>query len=154
GGFYTQSDAREVVAYAAERHITVVPEIEMPCHSTPGLGAYPQFGCGNNALSYARDYPNINYGIDLYSLGTPGTMAFLQEVLTETMQIFPSKYIHFGGDEVVSSGDTQWNSFSNDVNNMTLLGITPNGSTSIRQYQYWFSTNMAAFVAANGRVAI
>jgi hexosaminidase len=151
GGFYTQADAREVVAYAAERHITVVPEIEMPCHSTPGLGAYPQFGCGNNVLSYVRDYPNINYGIDLYSLGTPGTMAFLQEVLTEVMQIFPSKYIHCGGDEVVSSGDTQWNSYNADVTNMMALGITPGGSASIIAYQHWFSTNMATFVQTNGR---
>jgi hexosaminidase len=154
GGFYTQADAREVVAYAAERHITVVPEIEMPCHSTPGLGAYPQFGCGNNAIAYVRDYPNINYGIDLYSLGSPGTMAFLQEVLTEVMQIFPSQYIHCGGDEVVSSGDTQWNSYPADTSNMASLGITPNGSTSIVQYQHWFSTNMATFVQTNGRTMI
>jgi hexosaminidase len=154
GGYYTQADAREVVAYAAERHITVVPEIEMPSHSTPGLGAYPQFGCGNNALSYARDYPNINYPIDLYSPGSPGTMAFLQEVLTEVMQIFPSKYIHFGGDEVVASTDKQWNSYPADTNMMLSLGFTPNGNTSIMHYQYWFSTNMAAFIASQGRVAI
>jgi hexosaminidase len=154
GGFYTQNDAREIVAYAADRHITVVPEIEMPCHSTPGLYAYPQFGCGNNGLSYVRDYPNINYGIDLYSLGTPGTMAFLQQVLKEVMQIFPGKYIHCGGDEVVSSGDTQWNSYAADVSNMASLGITPNGTLSIVQYQHWFSTNMATFVQTNGRTMI
>lgn len=154
GGYYTQADAREIVAYAAQRHITIVPEIEMPCHSTPGLGAYPQFGCGNSALAYVRDYPNINYGIDLYSLGSPGTMAFLQEVLTEVMQIFPSPYIHCGGDEVVASGDTQWNTYPADTNNMLSLGITPNGTTSIIQYQHWFSTNMAAFVQASGRTMI
>jgi hexosaminidase len=150
GGFYTQADAREIVAYAAERHITVVPEIEMPCHSTPGLVAYPQFGCGNNVLSYDMDYPNINYGIDLYSLGSPGTMSFLQEVLTEVMQIFPSKYIHCGGDEVVSSSDTQWNSYTPDLINMTNHGITPNGTASIIAYQHWFSTNMASFVQSQG----
>jgi hexosaminidase len=152
GGFYSQSDAREIVAYALERHITVVPEIEMPCHSTPGLVAYPQFGCGNNVASYNQDYPFINYPIDLYSLGTPGTIPFLQEVLTEVMQIFPSKYIHTGGDEVVASGDTQWNSYNADVTNMLALGITPNGTTSIVAYQHWFSTNMAAFVQSQGRV--
>ena len=152
GGFYTQADAREIVAYAAQRHITVVPEIEMPCHSTPGLVAYPQFGCGNNVATYNMDYPNINYSVDLYSLGTPGTMAFLQQVLLEVMQIFPSKYIHCGGDEVVASGDTQWNSYNADVTNMMAQGITPNGSTSILAYQHWFSTNMATFVQTNGRV--
>jgi hexosaminidase len=152
GGFYSQADAREIVAYALERHITVVPEIEMPCHSTPGLVAYPQFGCGNNVASYNMDYPYINYGVDLYSLGTPGTMAFLQQVLVEVMQIFPSKYIHCGGDEVVASGDTQWNSYNADVTNMTAHGITPNGSTSIVAYQHWFSTNIASFVQSHGRV--
>jgi hexosaminidase len=151
GGFYTQADAREIVAYAAERHITVVPEIEMPCHSTPGLTAYPQFGCGNNVASYNQDYPYINYSIDLYSLGTPGTMAFLQQVLTEVMQIFPSKYIHCGGDEVVASGDTQWNTYNADVTNMMAHGITPNGTASIVAYQHWFSTNMASFVQSKGR---
>lgn len=154
GGFYTQADAREVVAYAAERHITVVPEIEMPCHSTPGLAAYPQFGCGNNVASYNQDYPYINYGIDLYSLGTPGTMAFLQEVISEVIQIFPSKYIHCGGDEVISSGDTQWSSYNADVTNMTALGITGGYPTNAVQYQHWFSTNMAAFVASKGRTMI
>jgi hexosaminidase len=152
GGFYTQADAREIVAYALQRHITVLPEIEMPCHSTPGLVAYPQFGCGNNVASYNQDYPFINYPIDLYSLGTPGTIPFLQEVLTEVMQIFPSKYIHTGGDEVVASGDIQWDSYTADVTNMAALGITPNGSTSIIAYQHWFSTNMAAFVQSQGRV--
>lgn len=146
GGFYTQADAREIVAYALERHITVVPEIEMPCHSTPGLSAYPQFGCGNSASSYKQDYPNINYGIDLYSLGSPGTMAFLKEVMTEVMQIFPSKYIHCGGDEVAASGDTQWLSYNADVTNMAAIGIT-----TIVQYQHWLSTNMASFIHANGR---
>jgi hexosaminidase len=152
GGFYTQADAREIVAYAAQRHITVIPEIEMPCHSTPGLVAYPQFGCGNNVATYNQDYPFINYSVDLYSPGTPGTMDFLREVLTEVMQIFPSKYIHCGGDEVVASGDTQWNSYNADVTNMLAHGITPNGTTSIIAYQRWFSTNIASFLQANGRV--
>lgn len=151
GGFYTQADAREIVAYAAQLHITVVPEIEMPCHATAGLAAYPQFGCGNPQSSYQMDYPAINYGVDLYSPGSPGTMAFLEEILSEVMTIFPGQYIHCGGDEVVSSYDQQWNSYSNDVNQMRALGITPNGTTSIIAYQHWFSTNLAAFVQSKGR---
>ncbi len=153
GGFYTQADARDIVAYAAERHITVVPEIEMPCHSDAGLYAYGQFSCGHEG-AYTMDYYGIQslYGIDLYSLGRTGTMAFLQDVIAETMAIFPGKYIHCGGDEVISSGDKEWNSYSADVNNMTNLGITPNGNTSIIQYQHWFSTNMSAFIQANGHM--
>jgi hexosaminidase len=151
GGFYTQAEAREIVAYAQQRHITVVPEIEIPCHATAALAAYPQFGCGNPAGSYQMDYPNINYGVDLFSPASPGTMAFFEEVLTETMAIFPSQYIHCGGDEVVASFDRQWNTYSNDLAQMQLLNITPNGSTSVIAYQHWLSTNLAAFVQSQGR---
>jgi hexosaminidase len=153
GGFYTQADARDIVAYAAERHITVVPEIEMPCHSDAGLYAYGQFSCGHEG-AYTMDYYGIQslYGIDLYSLGRTGTMDFLRDVVTEMMAIFPGKYIHCGGDEVIASGDKEWNTYSADVTNMMALGITPNGNTSIIQYQHWFSTNMSAFIQANGRM--
>jgi hexosaminidase len=151
GGFYTQDDAREIVAYAQQLHITVVPEIEMPCHATAGLAAYPQFGCGNPQADYQMDYPNINYGVDLYSPGSPGTLAFLEEILSEVMAIFPGQYIHCGGDEVVSSDDTQWNSYSYDESEMQALGIKPGGTTSIVEYQHWFSTNIATFVESKGR---
>lgn len=153
GGYYTQADARDIVAYAAARHITVVPEIEMPCHSDAVLDAYGQFSCGDSG-SYTMDYYGIQslYGIDLLSPGTPATMAFLQDVLSETMSIFPSKYIHCGGDEVVASGDTQWNSYNADVTNMQAQGITPGGSSSIIAYQHWFSTVIANYVQSQGRV--
>jgi hexosaminidase len=154
GGFYTQADAREIVAYAQQLHITVVPEIELPCHSTAALAAYPQFGCGNPQSDYHMDYPNIDYGVDLFSPGSPGTMAFFYDVLGEVMAIFPGQYIHCGGDEVISSEDTQWNSYSYDVSQMEAVGITPSGSTSIEEYQYWLSTNLDAFIQANGRSMI
>jgi hexosaminidase len=153
GGFYTQADAREIVAYAQQLHITVVPEIEMPCHAIAALNSYPQFGCGNAASSYNMDTISVCggcYDVDLFSPGSPGTMAFLQEILSEVMAIFPGQYIHCGGDEVVSSGDKQWNSYANDVSQMEAVGITPNGNTSIIAYQHWFSTNLAAFIQSNG----
>ncbi len=159
GGFYTQADAKEIVAYAAERHITVVPEIEMPCHSDAGLYAYSQFSTGESQANYTMDYYGIQslYGIDLYSLGAPGTLAFLQDILAETMAIFPSKYIHVGGDEVIASGDTHWTTYSSDVTNFNhIFGRNPNsGSTSdIELYQYWLSTNLSAFCQARGRTMI
>lgn len=157
GGFYSQADAREIVAYAQQLHITVVPEIEMPCHAIAALNAYPQFGCGNPASDYNMDTISTCgtcYGVDLFSPGSPGTMAFLEDILSETMAIFPSQYIHCGGDEVVASGDTQWNSYSYDTSQMAALGITPNGSTSIIAYQHWFSTNLASFIRSNGRTMI
>jgi hexosaminidase len=154
GGFYTQADAKEIVAYAAERHITVVPEIEMPCHSDAGLYAYGQFSCGDSGV-YTMDYYGIQslYGKDLYSLGTPGTMAFLEDAVAETMAIFPGKYIHCGGDEVISSGDTQWNSYTADVTNYeAIFGSSPSGSASIVKYQHWLSTNLSSFIQAHGHM--
>jgi hexosaminidase len=159
GGFYSQNDIREIVAYAAQRHITIVPEIEMPCHSTAGLFAYPQFGCGNPGSAYIMDVnpdssPNIDYGDDLYCLGTNTTISFLQEVLTEVMGLFPGQYIHCGGDEVISSEDHQWTTYGPDVAKMAALGITGTQSQKIVAYQHWFSTNMAAFIQANGHTMI
>jgi hexosaminidase len=153
GGYYTQNDAREMVAYAAERHITIVPEIEMPCHSDAGLASYGQFSTGKSG-QYTMDYYGIQslYGIDLYSLGTPGTMDFLEDAVAETISVFPSKYIHCGGDEVVSSGDTHWNSYNADVTNMEAQGIAPNGTSSIIAYQHWFSTVMSSFIQSKGRM--
>ncbi len=150
GGFYTQADIREIVAYAQQRYIMIMPEIEMPAHCTSGLVAYPQFGCGDPASSYNMD--NINYNFDLYSLAGPGSMSFLEGVLSEVMGLFPGPYIHCGGDEVVATLDRQWNTYTPDTNQMHLLGITPNGSTSVIQYQHWFSTNLCAFLQANGHI--
>jgi hexosaminidase len=154
GGFFTQADAREIVAYAQQLHITVVPEIELPCHATAALAAYPQFGGGFPASDYDMDYPGINYGVDLFSPGSPGTMAFFYDVLSEVMAVFPGQYIHCGGDEVIASGDTHWNSYSYDVSQMEAVGITPSGSSSIIAYQHWLSTNLDAFIQANGRTMI
>jgi len=88
GGYYTQEDAREVVAYAARRGITVIPEIEMPGHSEEVLAVYPELSCSG------KPYQNGEFCI-----GNPETYKFLEDVLTEVMDIFPSTYIHIGGDE-------------------------------------------------------
>ncbi len=95
GGFYTQAQMLELVAYASERHITIVPEIEMPGHATAALAAYPEFG--NTGIA-----PEVvgNWGV-FESVFSPEekTFAFLEDVLTEVLEIFPSPYIHIGGDE-------------------------------------------------------
>jgi hexosaminidase len=87
GGFFTQDDIREILAYAKARYITVVPEIEMPGHSGAALRAYPEFGCTGKPCG-------------VYCAGNDETFVFLQNVLDEVLQLFPSKYIHIGGDEV------------------------------------------------------
>jgi hexosaminidase len=146
GGFYTQAQIRDIVAYAQQRYINIVPEIEMPAHSTSGVASYPQFACTNGPFSMDV----INYEISLYSLAAPGTYSFLQEVLSEVMDLFPGPYIHTGGDEVVASSWI-WNRTPADEQEMATLGITPNGSNSVIQYQHWFSTNMANFIQTSGR---
>ncbi len=100
GGFYTQRDIREVVDYAAARHITIVPEIEMPGHSSAALMAYPQFACSNaNILMPAKG--GVFTGV--YCAGNDATFEFLANILKEVAGLFPGKYIHIGGDEVNKS---------------------------------------------------
>lgn len=88
GGYYTKDDLREIVSYAAERHITVIPEIEMPAHSEEVLAAYPELSCSGTV-----------YGHSDFCIGNEETFTFLQNVLDEIIDIFPSEYIHIGGDE-------------------------------------------------------
>lgn len=95
GGYYTQDDIREVVAYAAERHITIIPEIEMPGHSEEVLATYPELSCSG------KPYVNADFCI-----GTEKTFEFLENVLLEVIDLFPSEYIHIGGDEASKSS---WN---------------------------------------------
>jgi hexosaminidase len=91
GGFYTQDDIRDIVAYAQKLHITIVPEIEMPGHSGAALRSYPELSCTGTAKS------------DVYCAGKDATFTFLDDVLAEVFDLFPCKYIHIGGDEVNKS---------------------------------------------------
>ena len=93
GGYYTQDDIREVVAYAAERHITIIPEIEMPGHSEEVLAAYPELSCSG------KPYVNSDF-----CAGSEKTFEFLENVLLEVINLFPSEYIHVGGDEAAKKG--------------------------------------------------
>lgn len=94
GGYYTQDDIREILAYARQHHITVIPEIEMPAHSEEVLAAYPQLSCSG------EPYKNADFCV-----GNEETFTFLENVLTEVMELFPSEYIHIGGDE---AGKAAW----------------------------------------------
>jgi len=97
GGFYTQDDIRDVVAYAQARHIIIVPEIEMPGHASAALMAYPQFSCTGGP--FTTDLPGGVFN-GIYCAGNEEAFAFAQNVLAEVIELFPSKYIHVGGDEV------------------------------------------------------
>ena len=94
GGYYTQNDIREILEYARQHYITVIPEIEMPSHSEEVLAAYPQLSCSG------EPYKNSDFCV-----GNEETFTFLENVLTEVMELFPSEYIHVGGDE---AGKSAW----------------------------------------------
>ena len=98
GGYYTQDEIREVVAYAAKRHIAVIPEIEMPGHATAALAAYPELACGHGPKSFET---SGRWGVldDVFCPGKEQTFEFLEGVLDEVLELFPSKLIHIGGDE-------------------------------------------------------
>ena len=96
GGYYTQDEIREVVAYAAERGITVIPEIEMPGHAVAALAAYPWLGCTGGPYEVMRTW---GVSEDVLCIGKESTLGFLKDVLTEVLELFPSEYIHIGGDE-------------------------------------------------------
>ena len=97
GGFYTQEEVREIVAYAAARHITVVPEIEMPGHACAALVAYPELSCTGGPFKTEMPAGVFN---GVFCVGNDKTFEFLEEVLTEVFELFPGKFVHLGGDEV------------------------------------------------------
>ena len=96
GGFYTQDQMREIVAYAAERNITVIPEMDLPGHMVAALAAYPELGCTGGPYEV---WTRWGVSEDVLCVGKEETFTFLEDVLTEVMDIFPSEYIHIGGDE-------------------------------------------------------
>lgn len=142
GGFYTQDDIREIVRYAAERFITVVPEIEMPGHSTAAISAYPELGNRVEIAATSIDpdtIPGVNnsYNVD------DSTIHFLQDVLSEVMQLFPSKFIHIGGDEVDKHA---WH--ANPIAQQRMLALHLNNEEEL---QSWFVRQMDQFLTAHGR---
>ena len=143
GGFYTQEQIKDILAYAAARFITVIPEIEMPGHCTAALVAYPQFADLGNPTPLLMP---TGYGGDLmhnFCAGYDSTFIFLQNILRETMALFPSPWIHIGGDEV---RDGPWLTCPRCQRRMKELGLK-----NPRQLQAWFTGRIDSFVTASGR---
>ncbi len=145
GGYYSQDEAREIVAYAAQRHITVVPEIEMPGHSVAAIRAYPQFSClcptcSTNVSTLDRTNSAAN---GTFCPARPETISFLHDVLSEVMSVFPGPYIHIGGDEV-NFGNWQNHSLDSALTNS--LGLS-----SMQKYQSYFTQQMADWIHSQGR---
>lgn len=141
-GFYTQEDVREIVAYAAARHITVVPEIEMPGHAQAVVFAYP-------ALSSKPDStptPGVMqvWGVSEYILNPDAsTIRFMQDVLSEVLELFPGQYIHVGGDEALKP---QWKGNPGIQQRIRELGLKDE-----HELQSWFIRQMDTFLTARGR---
>jgi hexosaminidase len=139
GGFYTQEQIRDVVAYARDRFITVIPEIEMPGHSLAALAAYPELGCTGGPFETATTWGVFK---DVYC-PKDTTFQFLENVLTEVMELFPSGYIHIGGDEVQKD---RWKE-SPDAQDV----IRREGLRDERDLQSYFIRRMEQFIVSKGR---
>ena len=158
GGFYTQADVREIVAYAAQRHIMIIPEIEMPGHSTAPLAAYPQFSC-NGTNDDCGSCVNGPYSLNVTSYvggvfcaARPETKEFLKDILTEVIGLFPGPYIHIGGDEVRFNN---WSMHSLDQAMISSLGFTNSpGVTALQKYQSHFTQEIANWIKSQGKTTI
>jgi hexosaminidase len=142
GGFYSQDEVREIVAYAAARHIQVVPEIEMPGHALAPIVAYPQLGVVEAPPAVIPDWGIFPY---LYNVDET-TFAWLEAVLDEVIELFPSRFIHIGGDEAVKD---QWKASAKVQARMRELGIKD--ETALQGY---FTGRIAKYLSAHGRRAI
>jgi hexosaminidase len=142
GGYYTQADIKEVVAYAAERHITVIPEIEMPGHSSAAVAAYPWLSCAQQPITV----PN-RWGIfsDIYC-PNDSVFQFLRDVLDEVCTLFPSPYIHIGGDEVPKQ---QWKE-SGAVKAL----MQSEQLRNYEQVQHYFMKTMESYLLTKGKNCI
>ena len=142
GGFYTHEDIKEVVAYAKERFVTVIPEIEMPGHAQAAIAAYPELGCKGKATDVAT-----KWGIfETIYCSKDSTFEFLETVLDEVMMLFPSTYIHIGGDEAPK---TQWKSCFNCQQRIASEGLIDE-----HELQSYFIKRIEAHLNKNGRQII
>ncbi|HUE37790.1 MAG TPA: beta-N-acetylhexosaminidase [Candidatus Acidoferrum sp.] len=143
GGFYTQKQIREVVAYARARHIIVVPEIEMPGHSGDVLAAYPELGCSGQP--YQIEGP-LSAESGVLNPANPEVFIFLQNVLDETFKLFPGPYVHIGGDEVFKGA---WDPYPSCQALMKREGLKNEA-----ELQSWFTRRMVNFIIAHGKIPI
>ncbi len=143
GGYYSQEEAREIVRYAAERYITVIPEIEMPGHAVAALASYPWLSCTGNKIEVQTRWGVME---DVFCAGRDTVFAFLEGVLDEVMEIFPSEYIHIGGDECPK---TRWEKCS-----ACQQRIREESLSDEHELQSWFITRIEKYLNSHGRKII
>lgn len=149
GGFYTQEEIRDVVKYAAERHITIIPEIDMPGHMQAALAAYPELGCNGGPYEVGHYWGVYS---EILCAGNPKTYDFVKGVLDEVCTLFPSEYIHIGGDE---SPRVRWEQCPKCQAMITEKGITAKGRQSKEaRLQGYFATEVQKYLENKGRKLI
>jgi len=147
GGFYTQQDIKEMVAYAAERQIEIVPEIDMPAHSNAALTAYPELACPT-----VKEYIGVLPGLGgrnseiIFCAGNDSVFTFLQNVMDEVMELFPSRYIHIGGDEATK---THWKKCP-----LCQTRMKKENLANEEDLQGYFMKRMSDYVRSKGREVI
>ena len=143
GGYYTQKDIKEIVAYAKSRFITVVPEIEMPGHCTAALAAYPQYSCTGGPFEVANTWGVFK---DIYCPANDSTFIFLENILDEVIKLFPGKYVHIGGDEVPKD---RWKESKNCQALIKILGLK-----NEEGLQSYFIKRISKFLSSKGKQVI
>ncbi|HYG07895.1 MAG TPA: family 20 glycosylhydrolase [Stenotrophomonas sp.] len=141
-GFYTQAQMREVVRYAAERHITVVPEIDIPGHATAAIAAYPELGVSGQPVAVSNEW-GVN--TNLFN-ADEATLQFFENVLAEVLQIFPARYVHLGGDEAVKD---QWKASPRMQARIRELGLE-----NEEALQGWMLKRLERYLVAHDRLMI
>ncbi len=141
GGFLSQEDLKEIVAYAQSRNIEVIPEIEMPAHVMSAIAAYPELSCSGNPIGVPSG--GVWPITEIYCAGKESTFKFIENVLLEVMEIFPSKYIHIGGDEATK---TNWKKCPHCQARMRSEKLK-----SVEELQSYFVKRMEKFINAHGK---
>ena len=149
GGFYTQEQIREIVAYAKERYIEIIPEIDLPGHTSAVLAAYPQLGCEDKEYKVANRWGVIR---DVLCVGNPASLDLFKDIMDEVCDLFPGKYIHLGGDECVKD---RWKACPKCQKKIRELGLKDGSRYSKEDYlQSWFMGEVASFVQSKGKRVI
>jgi hexosaminidase len=143
GGFYTQEEIKDIVQYAAQRHVTIIPEIELPGHAQAALAAYPTLGCTGGPYETATTWGVFT---DVYCAGKEETFTFLQDVFDEVLGLFPGKYIHIGGDECPK---VKWETCPNCQKR-----IADNNLKDAHQLQSYFVQRIEKYLNSKGRQII
>lgn len=149
GGFYTQDELRDLVQYAADHHITIIPEIDLPGHQLAALATYPEFGCTGGPYEVWKQW---GVSDDVICAGNEDAMRFLEDVLAEVMDIFPSEYIHIGGDECPK---VRWEQCPKCQAKIKELGFKDDEHFKAENYlQSYVMKRMEKFVEDHGRKVI